>query len=159
MKNFVQVNYTTQMKWTNSWPYALSQFFIYYLFILIFGCTVSSLLSGLFSSCHEWQLFFQLWCMGFSVKWFLLLWNVGSKAYGLQQLLILGSRTQAQQSPRMGLVKNLPAMLETWVQSLGGEDPPGEGSGNLLQYSCLENPTDRGAWWTTVHEIAESDMT
>ena len=59
----------------------------------------------------------------------------------------------------MGLVKNLPAMLETWVQSLGGEDPPGEGSGNLLQYSCLENPTDRGAWWTTVHEIAESDMT
>ena len=86
-----------------------SPFKIIYLFI--FGCTVSSLLSGLFSSCHEWQLFFQLWCMGFSVKWFLLLWNVGSKAYGLQQLLILGSRTQAQQSPRMGLVKNLPAML------------------------------------------------
>ena len=27
---------------------------------------------------------------------------------------------------------------------------PGEGNGNALQYSCLENPTDRGAWWTTV---------
>ena len=28
---------------------------------------------------------------------------------------------------------------------------PGEGNGNPLQYSCLENPTDRGAWWATVH--------
>ena len=33
---------------------------------------------------------------------------------------------------------------------------PGEGNGNPLQYSCLENPTDRGAWWTTVHGVAES---
>ena len=39
-------------------------------------------------------------------------------------------------------VKNLPAMQETWVQSLGKEDFPGEGHGNPLQYSCLENPTD-----------------
>ena len=30
---------------------------------------------------------------------------------------------------------------------------PGEGNGNLLQYSCLENSMDRGAWWATVHEI------
>ena len=29
--------------------------------------------------------------------------------------------------------------------------------GNLLQYSCLENPMDRGAWWATVHGITESD--
>ena len=37
---------------------------------------------------------------------------------------------------------------------------PGEGSGNPLQYSCLGNPTDRRAWWTTVHWAAkESDMT
>ena len=28
---------------------------------------------------------------------------------------------------------------------------PGEGNGNPLQYSCLENPVDRGAWWATVH--------
>ena len=28
---------------------------------------------------------------------------------------------------------------------------PGEGNGNLLQYSCLRNPMDRGAWWATVH--------
>ena len=37
------------------------------------------------------------------------------------------------------------------VRSLGQEDPPGEGNGNPLQDSCLENPMDRGAWWATVH--------
>ena len=31
---------------------------------------------------------------------------------------------------------------------------PGEGNGNSLQYSCLENPVDRGAWWVTGHEVA-----
>ena len=35
----------------------------------------------------------------------------------------------------------------------------GEWNGNLLQYFCLENPMDRGAWWAAVHEIAESGMT
>ena len=33
---------------------------------------------------------------------------------------------------------------------------PGEGNGNPLQYSCLKNPSDRGAWWSTVHEVAEN---
>ena len=32
----------------------------------------------------------------------------------------------------------------------------GEGNGNPLQYSCLENPMDRGAWWATFHRIAKS---
>ena len=32
----------------------------------------------------------------------------------------------------------------------------GEGNGNLLQYSCLENPVDRGAWWAMVHGVAKS---
>ena len=37
---------------------------------------------------------------------------------------------------------------------------PGEGHGNPLQYSCLENSMDRGPWWTTVHGVTkESDMT
>ena len=36
---------------------------------------------------------------------------------------------------------------------------PGEGNGNPLQSSCLENPMVRGAWWATVHEITESDTT
>ena len=54
------------------------------------------------------------------------------------------------------MVKNLPARQETWVQSLGQEDSPGEGTGNPLQYSCLENPMDRGAWWATVPGVAKS---
>ena len=33
---------------------------------------------------------------------------------------------------------------------------PREGNGNPLQYSCLENPMDRGAWWATVHGVAKS---
>ena len=36
---------------------------------------------------------------------------------------------------------------------------PGGGHSNPLQYSCLENPVDRGAWWAMVHRVAESDMT
>ena len=36
----------------------------------------------------------------------------------------------------------------------GLERSPGEGNGNPLQYSCLENPTDRGAWKATVHGVA-----
>ena len=41
----------------------------------------------------------------------------------------------------------------------GSERSPGEGNGNPLQYSCLENPTDRGAWRATVYRVTESDMT
>ena len=33
---------------------------------------------------------------------------------------------------------------------------PGEGNSNQLQYSCLENPMDRGAWWATVHGVTKS---
>ena len=49
------------------------------------------------------------------------------------------------------LVKNPPAIQETWVRSLGWEDPLVEGNGNPLRYSCLGNPMDRGACWPTVH--------
>ena len=34
----------------------------------------------------------------------------------------------------------------------------GEGNGNPLQYSCLENPMDGGAWWATVHGVAKSQI-
>ena len=40
------------------------------------------------------------------------------------------------------------------IPGLGGS--PGGGQGNRLQYSCLENPVDRGAWWATVPRIAKS---
>ena len=48
--------------------------------------------------------------------------------------------------PGGSAVENLPAMEEAQVQCLGGEDFPGAGNGNQLQYSCLENPLDRGVW-------------
>ena len=52
-------------------------------------------------------------------------------------------------------IKNLPAIQETWVRSLGWEDLLGEGNSNPLQYSCLGNPMGRGAWqWqATVHGV------
>ena len=39
---------------------------------------------------------------------------------------------------------------------LGWEDPLGEGTDNPLQYSCLENLMNRGAWWATVDEVEKS---
>ena len=53
------------------------------------------------------------------------------------------------------MVKNLSAIQEMQVQSLGQEDSPGEGNGNPLQYSCLGNPMDREAWGATVHWVAK----
>ena len=50
-------------------------------------------------------------------------------------------------------------MQEMHIQSLDLERSPGGGNNNPLQYSCLGNPKDRGAWWTTVHGVAESDTT
>ena len=38
----------------------------------------------------------------------------------------------------------------------GSGRSPGEGNGNPLQYSCLENTMDRGAWWATIHGVAKS---
>ena len=64
--------------------------------------------------------------------------------------------------PSGSVVKNLPASagdardpgsIPGWGRS------PGGGNSNPLQYSCLENPMDRGTWWTTVHGVTESDMT
>ena len=47
--------------------------------------------------------------------------------------------------PGNSAVKNLPAVQETWVRSLGQEDTPGEGNDNPLQDSFWENSMDRGA--------------
>ena len=57
------------------------------------------------------------------------------------------------------MVKNLPVnagdIRDTGsIPALGRY--PGGGHGDPLQYSCLENPMDRGAWWATVHRVAES---
>ena len=60
------------------------------------------------------------------------------------------------------MVKNPPANAgdtkdTDLVPGLGRS--PGEGNSSPVQYSCLENPMDRGDWWATVHGVAESDTT
>ena len=57
------------------------------------------------------------------------------------------------------MVKNLPANagdIRDVGLTPGWERLPGAGHGNPLQYSCLENPIDRGAWWAIVHGVAKS---
>ena len=54
------------------------------------------------------------------------------------------------------MIENLPVMQETQIRSLGQEVTPREGNGNPLQYSCLENPMDRGAWPATAHGVTKS---
>ena len=51
------------------------------------------------------------------------------------------------------MVKNLPAMQETWVKKV-----PWRQEWLPLQYSCLENPMDRGAWWATVHGVGCKEL-
>ena len=54
------------------------------------------------------------------------------------------------------MVKNPPANAGHVASVSGEERSPGEGSDNPLQYSCLVNPMDRGAWWATVHGVTKS---
>ena len=51
------------------------------------------------------------------------------------------------------LVKNLPAMQETWARSLSQKDPLEKG---MATHSCLENSMDKGAWWALVHGVSKS---
>ena len=54
-------------------------------------------------------------------------------------------------------VKNPPASMGDMGSITGLERSPGEGNGNPLQYYCLGNPMDRGAWWATVNGVAKSE--
>ena len=54
------------------------------------------------------------------------------------------------------MVKNLPAMWETWVQSLGWEDPLEEGMATHSSILGWRIPMDRGAWWAIVHGVSKN---
>ena len=54
------------------------------------------------------------------------------------------------------MVKNLPVMRETWVQSLGSEDPLEEGMATHSSILAWRIPMDRGAWRATIHDVAKS---
>ena len=70
--------------------------------------------------------------------------------------LALGARLPVWVSLVAQMVKNPPANAGEagWIP--GSERSSGEGNGNLLQYSCLGNPMDAGAWWATVHGVTKS---
>ena len=55
------------------------------------------------------------------------------------------------------MIKNLPATWETWVQSLGWEDPLKEGMATHSSILAWRIPTDRGAWQATVHRVGKSN--
>jgi len=57
------------------------------------------------------------------------------------------------------MVKNLPAVQETWVQSLGWEDPLEKEMATHSSILAWKNLMDRGAWWAAVHGVAESGTT
>ena len=54
------------------------------------------------------------------------------------------------------MVKNLPAMWETWVQSLSWKDPLEEGMAMHSSILAWRIPMDRGTWWATVHGVTKS---
>ena len=71
----------------------------------------------------------------------------------LGNILIFGPFGIKRDSLVAQTVKHLPAMQETRVQFLGWEDPLEK---EMASHSCLENSMDGGAWWSTVHGVAES---
>ena len=75
--------------------------------------------------------------------------------YGLQEYL-RPSTSWRTASIVAQLIKNLPAMQETWVWFLVREDAMEKEMATHFQYSCLENPIDRGAWHATVHSVPKS---
>ena len=97
------------------------------------------------------------------VLWWLL-WVQFPELYSRFSLVIyrIHSVSSAWDFPSGWVVKNPPASAGDardagFISGLGRS--PGEGNGNPLQYSCLENSMDRGTWWATVHGIAEMNMT
>ena len=84
--------------------------------------------------------------------------SLRSLAHEVAHVFMLASRSLGASQVAL-VVKNLPAYAGEvrdvgLIPGLGGS--PGGGHGNLLQYSCLGNPMDRGAWWATVHRAAKS---
>ena len=75
---------------------------------------------------------------------------------------IIGTGSERRASQVALVVKNPPASSEDIRYEVSVPESkrfPGGGNDNPLQYSCLENPMDRGAWWDMVHGLAESDST
>ena len=100
---------------------------------------------------YMWRQSHLLLCMAHSL-------TLGMSPHHLYLLLVLTIHS-GWASQVVLLVKDLPANagdVRDAALSQGWEDPPRGGHGNPLQYSCLENPMDRGAWRATVHGVTKS---
>ena len=82
--------------------------------------------------------------------------NINNLRYADETTLMAESKEELRTSPVAPMVKNLPAMWETWVQSLGCEDPLEEGMATHSTILTWRIPMDRGAWWATVHRVAKN---
>ena len=69
--------------------------------------------------------------------------------------MVIKKGTYLMSFPGSSIVKNLPAKAGDTDSIPGSGRSPGEGNGNPLQYSCLGNPVDRGAWLATVHGVTK----
>ena len=87
---------------------------ILFIYLSIFGHSGSLLLCMLFFSCGEWGLFLQLRCVGVSLQWLLLLWSMGSRAYGFQQLQHVGSAVVAPRLQNTGSVVVAHGLVTLW---------------------------------------------
>ena len=97
---------------------------------------------------------FQLTCQGhIAIKWWLEPGSEPKSLLNAQLFLVSPVSCVYHLLSKAGLLSLVLSLFER----LGAlSNFVGEGNGNPLQYSCLENPMDRGAWWTTVHGVAES---
>ena len=77
----------------------------------------------------------------------------------IKPLFKKGMLSLRQGFPGGSVEKNLPATAGDSDSIPGSGKPPAGGNGNPLQYSCLENSMDRGAWWATVHWVAKKSQT
>ena len=106
-------------------------------------CTIKEIIGKIKRQPTEWE---KIFSNQPSDKWFI------SKIH--KEIIQLTSKIQAIQLARM--VKNLPPMWETWVWSLGWEDPLEEGMANHSSVLSWRIPMDRGTWCTPVHGVTKS---
>ena len=81
---------------------------------------------------------------------------VGCRLWGCTRLKWVGSSSSSRASLVAQMVKNLPVVWETWVQSLGWEDPLEADMATHSSILSWRIPMDRGACWATVHSVAKS---
>ena len=136
-------------------PFCVNQVFLLFYFIFLLASYLYIFIFSVISNIHTYECIhlFRVYLLHFFTHHSPSLTSDISH-FSLYTFILPWDTWQASLVAR--LVKNPPAMQETWVQSVGGDDPPGEGNGTPLQCSCLENPVDRGAWCATVHGVTKS---